>query len=33
MGLFDVESTVEVQDWGIYIASTHEANQERGGLP
>jgi hypothetical protein len=33
MGLFDLESNVEAQDWGIYIASIHEANQERGGLP
>jgi hypothetical protein len=33
MGLFDLKSTVEAQDRGIYIASAHEANQERGGLP
>jgi hypothetical protein len=33
MGLFDIKSTVEAQDWGICITSTHEANQERGGLP
>jgi hypothetical protein len=33
MGHFDLNSTAEAQDWGICIASTHEPNQERGGLP
>ena len=33
MGQFDLKSTAEARDWGICITSTHEPNQERGGLP
>ena len=32
MGQFDRKSTAEARDWGICITSTHESNQERGGL-
>jgi hypothetical protein len=33
MGLFDLKCTVEAQDWGICITSTHKLNQGRGGRP
>ncbi len=33
MGQFDLKITVEAPDWGICITSTHEPDQERGGLP
>ncbi len=32
MGQFDLKSTAEAWDWGICITSTHESNQELGGL-
>jgi hypothetical protein len=33
MGQFDLKSTADARDWGICITSTHEPDQERGGLP